>query len=801
MQTAFTSGDQLLHYRLVRKIGEGGMGVVYEAEDQRLSRTVAVKLLQSSVSSDKAARERFLREARAASAIDHPNLCTIHAVEETPDGSLLLVMALYRGQTLAELLRRGPIDLPRLRSIASQAATGIHAAHMAGIVHRDIKPANIFLLPSGTVKILDFGLSRMSHLQQLTAPHTMMGTLAYMPPEQLAGSDVDHRADIWALGVVIYEMAAGHTPFQQSTHTATIAAITSGRYIPLHQARPDLPPSIHAAVDRALQLAANARHTSAAEFLDALLEEGAHATAPQLTSALTSMPTAIYPGSTGNGETQALITHPPAINASAWNTMPGPAKGGSSIAVLPLQNVSSDPENEYFSDGLTDELISSLSTLPGLRVVSRTSVFCFKGKPQNVREIGKMLEVDAALEGSVRRSGTRVRVNMQLTDVKHGFLVWSERFDRELANVFELQDELASAVVSALQKEFAPDLRHSGLQHRTPTQIEAYEDYLRGRYHWGQRTVTSIQLAGRYFQQALKHDPTLAAAHAGVADFYSLQGTLGLMSPHKAWQMARSSALDAVALDPALPEAHLALAAVLQFYDWDWEAARQHIVKAIELRPQRGESYFFYVSFLMTQGHLTEALEQAKIGLTYDPLATPLLAAEAMLRVYLGDHDSTILLARSALADSPHYFELYYALGMAQFLTGRTEEAVATFERGLEHSRMPLLLGWLAEAHVRNGNQPKAREVLAQLLQMADEGNALPVAIAVAAASLEQHDLAFVWLEKAAETRDILVSYLSVLPSLKVLHDDPRYQKLLDRMKLAHPSTHRRNHETRPSSI
>ena len=325
--------------------------------------------------------------------------------------------------------------------------------------------------------------------------------------------------------------------------------------------------------------------------------------------------------------------------------------------------------------------------------------------------------------------------------------------------------------------------------------------YLKGRYHWGQRTIANIQIAGRYFEQALKLDPNSAAACAGVADFYCLQGTLGLMSPEQAWPIARSSALQAVALDSDLPEGHLALAAVLQFYDWDWIGAREHIVQAIEVRPQRGESYFFYVFHLMTQGLLKEALEQTKIGLTYDPLATPLLAAEAILRTYLGDHDSSILLAQTALTSSPHYYELYYALGLAQSLTGRTHEAVATFERGVEYSRMPVLLGWLAEAHVQNGNDDKAREVLANLLDLANRGNPMPVAIAVAAASLREHDLAFSWIEKAADLHDIFVSYITVLPSLSKLHDDPRYQRLLDRMKLAHPSTHRRRNETWQNTV
>ena len=811
MQMALNPGDKLLQYRLVRKLGEGGMGVVFEAEDLRLERRVAIKVLQPAISEDAEMRDRFLREARAASAIDHPNLCTIYTVETAPDGSLLLVMAYYRGQTLAELILDGPIDGARIRDIGRQAASGLHAAHMSGIVHRDIKPGNIFLLNSGTVKILDFGLSRFVHQQHFTAPHKIMGTLSYMPPEQLAGESVDYRADIWALGVVLYEMAAGHSPFKQATQSATMTAIAAGRYVPLHHARPDLPNSVHRAVMGALRLHPHERHASAAEILT-LLSEDLEPDLPlgvlpgisrPALSPVTRDPTVTDDSvATSQIATQTLPAY--AVKAPARTSGPlqeNPLQETFSIAVLPMQNVSSDPENEYFSDGLTDELINALGTLPGLHVVSRSSVFSFKGKHQNIREIGKSLDVDVILEGSVRRSGARIRVTMQLTDVRNGFHIWTSRFDRENPDVFELQDELATAVVAALQEKLAIKLQRSDLQTRTPMQTEAYDAYLKGRYHWEQRSIEDVAIAGKYFEQALKLDPDSAAAYAGMADFYCLQGVLGLMSPDEAWPSARTSALQAVALDPNLPEGHLALASVLQFYDWNWAEGRVHIEKAIELRPQRGESYYLYASHLMSQGLLQEALQQTRIGLSYDPLATRLLAAESMLRAYLGDHDSSILLAQTALTSSPHYFELYYSLGLAQFRSGRTHEAVATFERGIEHSRMPLLMGWLAEAHAENGNPDKAREVLTHLLDLANKGNRMPVAIAVAAISVGDEDLAFTWLEKAADMHDILVAYITVMPSLRKLHHHPRYQQLLDRMKLAHPSTHRRHNETRQSPV
>lgn len=796
-------GDNLLHYRLIQKIGEGGMGVVYEAEDTRLGRTVALKLLQPSISGNSEVRQRFLREARAASALDHPNLCTIFTAEELPDGALLLVMARYRGQTVADLIRRNArLDPDLIRSVGHQAAAGLHAAHMSGIVHRDIKPGNLFLLDSGTLKILDFGLSRMANQNQLTRPQQVMGTLAYMAPEQLAGDDVDHRADVWALGIVLYEMAAGHPPFLQSTTASTIAAITECRYVPLNLIRPDLPIPILRAVEGSLRFSRNDRHSSAAD-LRALLDGVANpmpavrfepaAVAPTVTSVRTDprdhlAPTMIDlpPGAADTG----VIPQPPPPSDSRYLS-------ATSIAVLPFRNISPDPENEYFSDGLTDELISSMGRLEGLRVVSRTSAFSFKGTSKDIREIGEALHVDVILEGSVRRSGPRVRVHTQLVQVRDGFPLWSERFDREMADVFELQDDLASSVVAALRDNRALDLHLSHLQFRTPMRADAYEAYLKGRYHWNQRNPEDFQIAGRYFERALQLDPDSAAAHAGIADFYCLQGTFGVMPPHEAWALARSSALQAIQLDPNLPEGHLALASVFSFYDWDWEKARFHMERAIELQPQRGESYYMYSALLITQGLLDEALKQARIGLRFDPLSAPLLAAEALIHAYLGDFENCILLSRAALKIAPHYVELYYTLGMALTFAGRHQEAIQVLEHGLEITKVPFLKAWIADANLRIGNDEKARALLQEMLHLAENGVSMPTPIAAAAAALGEIDLAFDWLEKALNQRDILVTYITVMHNFSPLHDDPRYHQLIQRMNLKHPSTHGRSHAAR----
>jgi serine/threonine protein kinase len=784
-RSAIAPGQTLLHYRIVRLLGAGGMGAVYEAEDTRLGRPVAVKLLHPGDVDDPDARERFLREARAVAAIEHRNLSTVHAIEETADGTLLLVMALYRGQTLFDMLRLGPLAADRILAIGSQIAAGLHEAHMAGVLHRDIKPANIFIVTNGDVKILDFGLARLAHQRQLTMPNRVVGTLAYMSPEQLSGGAIDHRSDLWALGVVLYEMAASHPPFHHPSQATVMNLICRGEYAPLHRLRPDLPPQVHHAIDGALRTAAHERHASAGEIAQ-LLAPGA-ISASMMVDALNPF-AADVTTATDATATMALPRQAVQPSPRPWQTSSHSAQNSSEhatrIAVLPLENLSSDPENEYFSDGLTDELISALGLVPGLSVVSRSSAFSFKGKGKNLKEIGESLQVEAVLEGSVRKAAAKVRVSVQLSNAQTGFQIWAARFDREMNDVFELQDELASATVQAIREKLARPVAmpHESSPARLPN-ADAYDAYLKGRFCWNRKTIEGVQLAGRYFEEALRLDKSFADAHAGMADYYSVLGSLGVMAPHEAWPQARASAMHAVALDPNLPEAHLALASVLQFYDWNWSEGKTEIEKALKLRPERGESYVPYVYHLMTQGHLKQALSQTQRGLKYDPLSISLLTAQALLQTYLGEHETSILLARETLKAAPHY-ELYYALGLACHAAGRPGEAVEALQQGVEQSRMPLLLGWLAEAHVKNGSVAEAQAAMAELMGHAEKGRPSPVSIAVAATALGDHDLAFTWLERAADARDILVGYLKVMPSLAALRGDERYHRLEKRMKL-----------------
>jgi serine/threonine-protein kinase len=691
---------------------------------------------------------------RAVSSLDHANICTIYAIEESPQGELLLAMALYRGQTLDRLLRKGPLPFHQIVDIAAQACQALNATHTAGVVHRDIKPSNILITEEGVVKVLDFGLSKIAdgtNHTRLTAPNQVMGTLLYISPEQLRGDAVDHRTDLWAMGAVLYEMTTGLAPFHRTNATAIMRAIGFEEYTPVRDLRSDVPETIEQAIQGALQKKVLDRYTSAAQML---------------------------------ADLGVVRQSGPGVSASSSQLAPvsGAISHTTAIAVLPLQNLSSDPENEYFSDGLTEELISALGKAARLRVVSRSSAFAFKGKVEDVRKIGEQLGVDVALEGSVRRSGQRIRITLQLTNVSNGYQLWSERYDREMIDIFDLQDEIAQTVVVALKAQLGADISQARITRFTEN-VDAYELYLKGRYNWNQKTPESIQLAFQYFQQALEVDPNFAMAHSGIADFYSLMASLWIMPAQQAWPLAKEAATRAMALNDRLANPHISLALVLQFYEWDWAGAEKEMLLGISLRPQLGDSYVSYAYFLMTQGKLRMAREKVRVGLQYDPVSLPLRTTEAMMLTYLGEHDASITLARQALDSAPYFIELYCVLGVAYMGAGRTTSAIQILEKGAEMTRrMPLLLGWLGAAFVQAGEMAKAEKVLQELLKQAKHSFSVPLPLAVLYTAMGRKDEAFEWLDRAAEARDTILCYIQSMPTFDPLRDDRRYLELIERM-------------------
>ena len=606
-------GTSLGPYRIVSQLGQGGMGVVYQAHDPRLKRTVAIKLLPPDLTKDETAKQRFLQEAQAASALDHPNICTIFEINETDDGQLYLVMASYDGETLKDRIARGPLDLKDAIDIATQVGEGLAEAHGAGIVHRDIKPANLFVTKTGVVKILDFGLAKLAGTEGVTQTGTTVGTVAYMSPEQAKGQEVDHCTDIWSLGVVLYEMLAGTPPFQGETLAAVVHATLEHRQPPLSGASSPA----QGAVTRALSKDKTQRYQAVADLLAEL-------------RALQS------------GSDAATVATPTKADVP-------------SIAVLPFDDMSPGKDQDYFWEGMAEEVINALTGLEGLHVASRTSAFLAKANKFDIAEIGSRLNVETVLEGSVRKAGNRLRVTAQLIKVSDGYHVWSERYDRDMDDIFAAQDDIARTVVEKLKVKL---LGGSDVRTLKPTEnVEAYILCLKGRYHQKRLTAPALERSLDYFSRALAAEPDYARAHAGIALVQTCQAAIAVAVPHSVMPSAKKSALQALTSDDLGADGHLALAIVLNWYEWDWSGAEREYQRARALNPGDAEARGYYAVLLAQQGRGESAIAEARRALETDPLSASLQHQLSFALLATRRFDSALTEARAASElDSSYHF-------------------------------------------------------------------------------------------------------------------------------------------------
>ena len=733
-------GKEILHYKILDKIGEGGMGVVYKAHDARLGRTVALKFMPPDLSRDADSKERFIKEAQAIAALDHPNLCTIHAIEEADDGRLFIAMACYDGQTLAKKIEPGPIPVEEAIDIAIAMAEGMKTAHDRGIVHRDIKPANVFMVKNGPVKVIDFGLAKWFGKTSLTRAGVALGTVAYMSPEQARGEEVDARADVWALGVVLYEMLTGRRPFGGDYDQAIVYRVLNEDPAPITSLRANLPSGVERIVTRALSKDPNGRYQSTGELLSELR--------------------AVRGTRHDEGQSDSHTGADP------------------SIAVLPFVNMSPDPENEYFGDGLAEELINALARLGGIRVVARTSVFRFRDGGLDVRDIGRQLGVGTVLEGSVRKEGDTLRVTAQLIDAGNGYHIWSDRYERRMEDVFAIQDEITRAIVGELKVKLTgpPD---SPLVKRYTDNLQAYNLFLKGRYYMLQLTPEGWKKSIQCYEEALRHDPSYAPVYVGIAVHHQSQTFWGDVPPSNSIPLAKAAVEKALELDESLADAHLYMASTLFTFDWDFEAAEKEFVRSLELDPRSALSRVNYALFLMIQKRFDEAAAEAALAMELDPLSALIQTWGAMIPGYAGRPAESIEILKQVLELDPNFWQPYYHIARAHLFASDPNQAVVQAKKAVELSGgPPIALECLALAYYHAGQKDDGDNILRRLEEKDSQGwvaASIFFWIHVARGDLNK---AYYFLERAVQDHDPWLCFYGVIPR-EFRPDDPRFDRLV----------------------
>jgi serine/threonine protein kinase/Tfp pilus assembly protein PilF len=734
-------------YRISDEIGRGGMGVVFKAEDTKLKRQVALKLLPFELSQFPEAKERFIREAQAAAALDHPNICTVYEVEEQ-EGQMYIAMAYIDGKSLKERIARGAIKIEEALDIAVQVAEGLKEAHRKGIIHRDIKPANIMLTDKGQAKIMDFGLARLESAGDLTRTDVVMGTVAYMSPEQALGKKVDHRTDLWSFGCLLYAMLAGHGPFQGEHEQVMLQAIVHGDPQPIAGLRHDLPVQLDKILVRCLRKDPWDRYPDAGSLIDDL---------------------------------RAVNFREIVVSPSLPDQKKGP-----SIAVLPFTDMSPEKDQDYFGEGIAEELINALAHLRGLRVVARTSAFALKGMNLDIREIGRKLDVKAVLEGSIRKAGNRLRVTAQLIDVEDGFHLWSERYDREMVDIFGIQDEITAAIVDSLKVRLLAGEK-TALKKRSTNDPEAYSLYLKGLYFFARPSPESYNKALDSFQAAIDKDPNFALAYAGMANIFGGLGVLNLAPPAEMWPKAKAALQKALSLDEDLAEAHSVAAALAFWYEWDWEAASRSFDRALALNPGNAMSHGQRGLFCLNRKKFDEAIREIKKALELDPIMPIFHAWSVCIHWSVGRFDEALQEFAKALEIDPNLGLAYFHAGMAYTLKGFLDEALETLEKG---KKLIVFPGWLETTigliYLRKGDRKKAELILEEMIESRNKVNISATSIAFLAGELGKLDLAFEFLDKAYEERDSLMAYIHIYTGFlsPAISADPRFKDVLAKMKL-----------------
>lgn len=784
-------GLELGHYRVIEKIGAGGMGEVYRAHDEHLDREVAIKVLPAGTPNDEDARKRLRNEALALSKLNHPNVATVHHFDS--EGNVdYLVMEYVPGKTLRDRISEASLPEPEIIRLATQLAEGLVAAHQRKLVHRDLKPENVRLTLEGRVKILDFGLAKFirsfTEFPSTTESHlwAAAGTLPYMAPEQLLSGVVDERSDLFSFGVILYEMATSTLPFRGDTSCAISDAILHSSPVRPLELNPNVSTELETIIIKALEKDRNLRYQTAADMFADLHrltggESSAHPSGATVSGAPVEsakplrrrMP--IFIG--------AIVLL--AAVVGLWRGRPSRAPYEKvvapietrtpSIAVLPFTDISSEKNQEYLSDGLAEELLNYLSKIEGLKVVGRTSSFQFKGKNEDLRLIGQKLNAATILEGSVRRQGRRVRVTAQLISANDGFHLWSETYERQLGDIFGIEDDIARAVAGALKVRLLSQIRSSSQTKNT----EAYNAYLQGRYFFGRRSKENVEKAVGYYEQAIKLDPGYALAWVGLAAARSHQADNGYLPIQEGYGKARGAAERALTLDANLAGAHAVMGWIKRSYDWDWAGADASYQRALELEPGNAKVVGGAAALASTLGRFDEALTLVRRAVELDTLDTSIHLNHSLHAYYAGRLEEAVAACRKTLELNPERQGAHLFLAQVYLAQAHPQEAMTEIER--EPEPFLHLFGEALTYHAL-GRKTEAEAALAELTAKYQGDSAFQIAEVYAFRG--QADLAFEWLERAYAQRDSGLSEIKGDPLLKSLERDPRYAAFLKKMRL-----------------
>jgi serine/threonine protein kinase/Tfp pilus assembly protein PilF len=846
MPLTLSTGSIIGRYKILSPLGAGGMGEVYLAEDTTLGRRVALKILPSHSTSDEDRLRRFEQEARSASALNHPNIITIHEVG-SQDGARYIATEFIEGETLRKRLKQSHLSPREAVDVAIQVASALAAAHQAGIIHRDIKPENVMLRPDGYVKVLDFGIVKLTEKfadrsgEQTAGPEApgdatptvttekniVMGSPNYMSPEQARGLAVDGRTDIFSLGILLYEMLTANKPFEGATTTDIIVSILERRPSPLSQIV-EIPQALEQIVDKTLAKDREARYQTVNELLVHLkrlkrrldfevgledsfitdstddrtvpitLEQDARTTvrhglgekSGDLTARLGSSISHLLAEGGNRKRTIAatLVVISVVAAALVYFSRASVELGGAlrpidSIAVLPFTNESSDPNTDYLSDGITESLINNLSQSRSLRVMSRNSVFRYKGQKADARKIGRELGVQSVLTGRIGQRDENLSISVELVDARDDTQIWGEQYNRKLSDVLALQEEIARQISQKLQLKLGgEDEKRVGK--RFTEDPEAYKLYLKGRFYWNKRTEDGLKKGIEYFNQAIERDPSYALAYAGLADCYAILVELEASAPTELYPRVKAAAQQALEIDDSLAEAHTSLGAAYE-YEWHWADAENQYKRAVELNPSYATAHHWYAAYLISRLRSDEAIREMQRALELDPLSLIINTSMGRVLYGAGQYDRALEQLKKTLDLDPNFAEAHFQLGMVYEQRRMFDEAIREFQKAADLFQDPMMRAWIARAYASAGRRSESERVLAEVTALSKQQYVSPYLMASIYAALGQKDVAFEWLERVYSDHSYYVVWLNVDRVFDGLRSDARFQDLLNRIGIA----------------